>query len=71
MPAASEWTFKGAQLASRKRTSTHANGKEQTALAAGPFYEELRSVLTTILPKYFHGPERLGISDGPGSRLRG
>ena len=62
MPAASEWTFKGAQLASRRTYFDPREWEEQTALAAAPFYEELRSVLTTTLPKYFHGPERLGIA---------
>src|SRR5208282_111843 len=62
MPAASEWTFKGAQLASRRKYFDPHEWEEQTALAAAPFYEELRSVLTRTLPKYFQGPERLGIA---------
>jgi asparagine synthase (glutamine-hydrolysing) len=62
MPAASEWTFKGSQLASRRTYFDAREWEEQTALAAAPFYEELRSVLTTALPKYFQGAERLGIA---------
>jgi asparagine synthase (glutamine-hydrolysing) len=62
MPAASEWTFKGAQLASKRTYFDPREWEEQTALAPAPFYEELRSVLTTTLPKYFQGPERLGIA---------
>jgi asparagine synthase (glutamine-hydrolysing) len=62
MPAASEWTFKGAQLTSRRTYFDASEWEKQTVLAPGPFYEELRSVLTTTLPKYFQGPERLGIA---------
>jgi asparagine synthase (glutamine-hydrolysing) len=62
LPAASEWTFKGAKLSSRRTYFDSSDWEKQTPLAPGPFYEELRSVLAATLPKYFQGPERLGIA---------
>ena len=62
LPAASEWTFERGELASKRIYFDPREWEEQTALDPDHFYEELSSVLTSALPKYFHGPEKLGIA---------
>ena len=62
LPAASSWTFRNAQLESKNTYFTPAQWEEQTPLRRETFSEELRSVLTTVLPRYFAGKQRLGMA---------
>ena len=62
LPAASSWTFRNTQLESKSTYFTPAQWEEQTPLGRETFSEELRSVLTTVLPRYFTGEQRLGMA---------
>src|SRR5579872_452864 len=62
LPAASEWTFAAGRPAGKRTYFSPREWEKQTVLRPGPFYEELRSVLTSVLPRYFRGSEKLGIA---------
>jgi asparagine synthase (glutamine-hydrolysing) len=62
LPAGSAWTFRNAELASRNTYFEPRQWEDQTPLGAESYYQELRSVLTTSLPKYFAGWEQSGIA---------
>jgi asparagine synthase (glutamine-hydrolysing) len=62
LPAASEWTFRNGELESKGAYFDPRQWEDQTPLAAEPYYKELRSVLSTALPRYFAGRQRLGIA---------
>jgi asparagine synthase (glutamine-hydrolysing) len=62
LPGASWWTFRNAQLHSKNTYFASRQWEEQTQLKAEPYYEELRSVLLTTLPRYFAGRRKLGIA---------
>jgi asparagine synthase (glutamine-hydrolysing) len=62
LPAASSWTFRDAELEHKNTYFDPRQWEDQTPLAAEPYYKELRSVLSTILPRYFAGRQRMGIA---------
>jgi asparagine synthase (glutamine-hydrolysing) len=62
LPAASEWTFRNAELAQRNTYFEPREWEDQAPLAAEPYYQELRSVLTSTLPRYFEGRQQMGIA---------
>jgi asparagine synthase (glutamine-hydrolysing) len=62
LPAASSWTFKSAQLDCKNTYFEPRQWEEQPPLGAEPYYQELRSVLSTMLPRYFAGAQQLGIA---------
>ena len=62
MPAGSVWTFRGGSLESKKQYFRPCQWEEQSSLEPEAYYQELRSVLTRNLPRYFDGPERIGIA---------
>jgi asparagine synthase (glutamine-hydrolysing) len=62
LPPASEWTFRNAELAKRNTYFEPREWENQAPLAAEPYYQELRSVLTTTLPRYFEGSQQMGIA---------
>jgi asparagine synthase (glutamine-hydrolysing) len=62
LPAASAWTFQNARLERKNTYFEPRQWEEQTPLAAESYYQELRSVLLTHLPRYFAGPQPLGIA---------
>lgn len=62
LPAASSWTFRNARLDSRKTYFEPREWEEQTPLGPEAYYNELRSVLATTLPRYFSGQQRMGIA---------
>jgi asparagine synthase (glutamine-hydrolysing) len=61
-PAAASWTFRKAKLESKVTYFSPSEWENQAPLEPEPYYQELRSVLTTTLPRYFSGPQRLGIA---------
>ncbi|HTY84384.1 MAG TPA: hypothetical protein VMB19_09200 [Silvibacterium sp.] len=62
LPPGSAWSFRRGVL-EQKRTYFHAREwEDQERLDAEAFYQELQGVLTRILPRYFAGPERVGMS---------
>lgn len=62
LPAGARWTF-GYGL--RVKKASHFNPREweeQEPLEPEPFYQEVRDVFSQNLPRYFEGPERVGMS---------
>jgi asparagine synthase (glutamine-hydrolysing) len=62
LPAASSWTFRDARLDGRKTYFEPLEWEGQTPLGPEAYYQELRSVLATTLPRYFAGQQRMGIA---------
>jgi asparagine synthase (glutamine-hydrolysing) len=62
LPGGAAWVFRDGRIESRPCYFTPAEWEEQTPLAPEPFYRELREVFARNLPRYFQGPERVGIS---------
>jgi len=62
LPAASQWTFSNAKLDRKKTYFTPSEWENQTELGADAYFEELRSVLSTTLPRYFDSPLQMGIA---------
>lgn len=62
LPGGSVWSFKNGVL-SRKDTYFDPNEwEEQTSLTEEAYFQELRSILSTVLPRHFAGRQRLGIA---------
>lgn len=62
LPGASEWTFRNARPDRKARYFKPHEWEEQTPLSAESYYEEIRSTLSTRLPQYFSGPQKMGIA---------
>jgi len=62
LPAGSSWTFRNAAIERKTTYFEPRQWENQTPLAAESYYQELRSILLTNLPRYFAGPERMGIA---------
>jgi asparagine synthase (glutamine-hydrolysing) len=62
LPPASAWIFQRTRVT---RKGVYFNAKEweeQSLLEPEPYYRELREVFSEMLPRYFGGHERIGIS---------
>jgi asparagine synthase (glutamine-hydrolysing) len=62
LPAASAWEFRNAELSNKLTYFEPQQWEDQTPLTAESFYNELRSVVVSTLPKYFAGSEQMGIA---------
>jgi asparagine synthase (glutamine-hydrolysing) len=62
LPGASSWTFTNAHLGRKNTYFEPREWEEQTPLGTEAYYQELRSVLTTTLPRYFAGRQQMGIA---------
>jgi asparagine synthase (glutamine-hydrolysing) len=62
LPPASAWTFRNAELLQKNTYFDPHEWEDQDALAAEPYYQELHSVLTRTLPRYFDGRQQMGIA---------
>jgi asparagine synthase (glutamine-hydrolysing) len=62
LPAASAWTFRKGALDGKSTYFDPRQWEEQTPLDADAYYQSLRTTLSTNLPRYFAGPERMGIA---------
>lgn len=62
MPPASAWEFRNGTLEARRAYFDPRAWEEQAPLEAEAWYEELRSVFTRNLPRYFDGRERVALS---------
>lgn len=62
LPAASAWTFRNAGLERKTTYFEPRQWEDQTPLEAESYYQELRSVLSTNLPRYFDGQQKIGIA---------
>ena len=62
LPAASSWTFRSGKLDTKHTYFDPCQWEQQSSLTSEAYYEELRSVLSTTLPRYFKGREKLGMA---------
>jgi len=62
LPAASAWEFRNAELSNKLTYFEAQQWENQAPLTSEAFYNELRSVVISALPKYFAGREQLGIA---------
>ena len=62
LPAASSWTFRGGELETKRTYFDPCQWEQQSSLGLKGYYDELRSVLTATLPRYFAGREKLGMA---------
>jgi asparagine synthase (glutamine-hydrolysing) len=62
LPPASAWTFRAGSVDRKTTYFDSHQWEQQTPSEPEPYYQELRAVFSRILPRYFHGPERVGVS---------
>jgi asparagine synthase (glutamine-hydrolysing) len=62
LPAASWWAFANGHLESKDTYFEPRLWEEQAPLESGSYYSELRSVLSTTLPRYFGGRQKMAIA---------
>jgi asparagine synthase (glutamine-hydrolysing) len=62
LPAASAWTFRNAELGRKSTYFEPRQWEDQTPLPAEAYYQELRSVVSGTLPRYFTGQQQMGIA---------
>lgn len=62
LPGASAWTFRNGRLDQKTTYFEPHRWEEQTPLATESYYQELRSVVSTALPRYFSGRQPMGIA---------
>jgi asparagine synthase (glutamine-hydrolysing) len=62
LPPGSAWSFRGSTLEKKATYFEPSEWEEQEPLDAESYYSQLREAFTTTLPRYFSGPERVGIS---------
>lgn len=62
LPAASKWTFTKTGGSHRSAYFDPKQWEEQEPLPEKKYYPQLREVFAGILPRYFNGPERVGMS---------
>ncbi len=62
LPPASAWTFRNGALERKAAYFDPKEWEEQSILDEESYYEQLRETFARILPKYFEGREKLGIS---------
>ena len=62
LPPGSAWTFREGALAEKCTYFDPAEWENQGALGAEDYYNQLRDVFSRAVPRYFAGPEQIGIS---------
>jgi len=62
LPPGSAWTFRPGASVQKSFYFQPREWEEQTPLEHEAYYEELKSVFTRNLPRYFEGRERIGMS---------
>src|SRR6202008_3704448 len=62
LPPASAWTFSNHSLAQKKTYFKSEEWENQSTLNSEDYYQQLRSTFSLILPRYFNGRERIGMS---------
>ncbi len=62
LPPASAWTFRDASSSQKKTYFSAEEWENQPSLDPEAYYQQLRATFSEILPRYFHGPERIGMS---------
>jgi asparagine synthase (glutamine-hydrolysing) len=62
LPPSSAWSFRGGVVEKKATYFEPREWEEQEPLDAEAYYSQLRDAFTTTLPRYFSGPERVGVS---------
>jgi asparagine synthase (glutamine-hydrolysing) len=62
LPPASAWRFADGALRKREAYFDPADWENQGSLEPEAYYAQLREIFSRNLPRYFHGPEKVGIS---------
>jgi asparagine synthase (glutamine-hydrolysing) len=62
LPPGSAWSFRGGILEKKATYFEPREWEDQERLDAPTYYTELRDTLARTLPRYFNGPERVGLS---------
>ena len=62
MPPASAWTFRDSALKSKAAYFDPKEWEEQSILDEETYYQQLRDIFARILPRYFGGREKIGMS---------
>jgi asparagine synthase (glutamine-hydrolysing) len=62
LPAGSAWVFRNRSLQNKAKYFEPSEWEQQPSLELEPYYRELRDIFSRNLPRYFTGPERLGMS---------
>jgi asparagine synthase (glutamine-hydrolysing) len=62
LPPASRWVFRNGTLAQKGKYFDPSEWEAQGALEAEAYYQQLRQVFSTNLPRYFNGQEHVGMS---------
>jgi asparagine synthase (glutamine-hydrolysing) len=62
LPPGSAWTFRGGRLEKKSPYFEPSEWEKLEPLKAEEYYGHLRDVFVKNLPRYFEGPERIGVS---------
>lgn len=62
LPPASAWTFRYGAVSRKSAYFDPKEWEEQPVLDPEAYYEQLREVFSHNLPRYFMGPEKIGVS---------
>jgi asparagine synthase (glutamine-hydrolysing) len=62
LPPGSAWEFRGGKLERKANYFEPREWEEETKIGPEEYYPQLRDVLIRNLPRYFNGPERIGVS---------
>lgn len=62
LPPGSLWTFSPQQAVRKETYASAAAWENQTQLDAETYYEALKSAFNRVLPRYFHGQRKVGLS---------
>jgi asparagine synthase (glutamine-hydrolysing) len=62
LPPGSAWSFRGGAVEKKALYFEPREWEEQEPLDAEGYYGQLRDAFTSNLPRYFSGPERIGVS---------
>lgn len=62
LPPAAAWVFRGGTLERKGAYFRPSDWEDQNALEPESYYQELRDAFSRILPRYFDGEERIGMS---------
>ena len=62
LPSASAWTFQNGSIHKKRKYFSPSEWENQESLDSELFYQKLKNALSTNLPRYFKGPEKMGIA---------
>lgn len=62
LPCAAAWVFRGGAIERKRSYFSPQEWENQFPLEPEPYYQEIRQIFERNLPRYFSGPERIGLS---------